>query len=275
MIGTTEKKRRAMPAIFACCALACTLLASGCAQSFSDAAQALNDGVKADMAQLTDLTSDSATTLFASDYTDELVAAGVDPLDVYGPMFANLAYDVSSISIEDNTAHVMVNISNKDLNQVFQDYTAQVTNELATSASRDALAAMDDNALTAHLAQILEQCLANPDVPLVSQSVELVYVKDGSTWKLQDSDALVRALLGGLDPEQASVASADKLVTPGSDGTASAGTDQQAAEASDAADGTTQTDGQAAPETDASDGSESAAPAADGSVAASDQPAQQ
>lgn len=268
MTGPTEKKRRAMPAIFACCALACTLLASGCAQSFSDAAQALNDGVKADMAQLTELTSDSATTLFASDYTDELVSAGVDPLDVYGPMFASLSYDVSSISIEDNTAHVTVSISNKDLNQVFQDYTAQVTNELASSATRDALAAMDDDALTAHLAQILEQCLANPDVPLVTQSVELVYVKDGSTWKLQDSDALVQALLGGLDPEQASVASADKLVTPSDAGMA----DAQAADAVNAADGTTQADAQAAP---AADGSEGGGVAADGSVPAAGQPAQQ
>ena len=245
MIGSTEKKRRAMPAIFACCALACTLLASGCGQSFSDAAQALNDGVKADMAQLTELTTDTATTLFASDYTDDLVSAGVDPVDVYGPMFSSLTYDVSSISIENNTAHVTVNISNKDLNQVFQDYTAQVTNELATSAARDALAGMDDDALTAHLAQILEQCLANPDVPLVSQSVELVYVKNGSTWELQDSNELVQALLGGLDPDQASVASADKLVTP-SDDTVATDAGQQFAEAGDAGDGAVQADVQPA-----------------------------
>lgn len=213
MFTSTAKPRRAMPAIFACCALACTLMAGGCSQSFSDAAQALNEGVQADMGQLAALTSETATELFASDYTDDLVAAGVDPLDVYGPMFSNLSYEVSSISIEDNTAHVIVDISNKDLNQVFQDYTAQVTNELATSSTRDALAAMDDSTLTAHLAQVLESCLA-ADVPLVEQQVDLVYVKDGSTWRLQDSDELVHALLGGLDPDQAGVASADKLVTP-------------------------------------------------------------
>ena len=212
MLFSSTKKMRAVPAIFACCALACTLMASGCGQSFSDAARALNDGVKADMAQLTDLTSDTATSLFASDYTSELVSAGVDPLDVYGPMFSSLAYEVSSISIENNAAHVVVNVSNKDLNQVFQDYTAQVTNELATAETRNALAAMDDAALTAHLASVLTSCLANPDVPVVSQTVELVYVKDGALWKLQDSDELVRALLGGLDPAQASVASQDKLV---------------------------------------------------------------
>ena len=187
MLFSSTKKMRAVPAIFACCALACTLMASGCGQSFSDAARALNDGVKADMAQLTDLTSDTATSLFASDYTSDLVSAGVDPLDVYGPMFSSLAYEVSSISIENNAAHVVVNVSNKDLNQVFQDYTAQVTNELATAETRNTLAAMDDAALTAHLASVLTSCLANPDVPVVSQTVE-------------------------LDPAQASVASQDKLV---------------------------------------------------------------
>ena len=172
MLFSSTKKMRTVPAIFACCALACTLMASGCGQSFSDAAQALNDGVKADMAKLTDLTSDTATSLFASDYTSDLVAAGVDPLDVYGPMFSSLAYEVSSISIENNTAHVVVNVSNKDLNQVFQDYTAQVTNELATAETRNTLAAMDDAALTAHLASVLTSCLANPDVPVVSRPLE-------------------------------------------------------------------------------------------------------
>ena len=197
MLFSSTKKMRVVPVIFACCALACTLMASGCGQSVSDAARAL---------------SDTATSLFASDYTSDLVAAGVDPLDVYGPMFSSLAYEVSSISIENNTAHVVVNVSNKDLNQVFQDYKAQVTNELATAETRNTLAAMDDAALTAHLASVLVSCLANPDVPVVSQTVELIYVKDGSLWKLQDSDELVRALLGGLDPAQASVASQDKLV---------------------------------------------------------------
>ena len=203
MLFSSTKKMRAVPAIFACCALACTLMASGCGQSFSDAAQALNDGVRADMAQLTD----------------------VNPLDVYGPMFSSLAYEVSSISIENNAAHVVVNVSNKDLNQVFQDYTSQVTNELATAETRNTLAAMDDAALTAHLASVLTSCLANPDVPVVSQTVELVYVKDGALWELQDSDELVRALLGGLDPAQASVASQDKLVAAS----------EQAAPAADAA----------------------------------------
>ncbi len=146
MFARTSKAPHAMPAIFACCALACALL-GGCSQSFSSAAQALNDGVSADIAQLTDLDAQSAQTLFASDYTSALVAAGIDPVDVYGPMFSSLTYEVSAISVQDNTATVTVSISNKDLNQVFQSYTAAVTNELASSASRETLAAMDDNAL--------------------------------------------------------------------------------------------------------------------------------
>lgn len=213
MYSRTTRKPHAMPAIFACCALACALLCGGCSQSFSDAAQALNDGVSADIAQLTTLDTQSATTLFASDYTTALVAAGVDPASVYGPMFSSLTYEVSSISIADNTATVTVSISNKDLNQVFQSYTAAVTNELASSSSREALAAMDDNALNAHLAQILITCLSDTSVPLVQQTVALTYVKSGSTWQLQDSQELVSALLGGLDVTSASQPAADELVS--------------------------------------------------------------
>ncbi len=264
MSSRITRKRRAMPAIFACCALACALLTSGCSQSFSSAAQALNDGVSADIAQLTSLDADSAKTLFASDYTTSLEAAGVDPVDVYGPMFSSLTYEVSSISIEDNTATVTVSISNKDLNQVFQSYTAAVTNELASSSSREALAAMDDNALNAHLAQILIGCLADTTVPLVQQTVELTYVKSGSTWQLQDSQALVSALLGGLDVTSASQPAADELVGTTDAADAAAQDGQAAAEVAQdgeqpAAEGE-QTD-ESAP---AEDGSEQGEPADQG-----------
>ncbi len=232
MFARTSKAPHAMPAIFACCALACALL-GGCSQSFSSAAQALNDGVSADIAQLTDLDTQSAQTLFASDYTSALVAAGIDPVDVYGPMFSSLTYEVSAISVQDNTATVTVSISNKDLNQVFQSYTAAVTNELASSASREALAAMDDNALNAHLAQILINCLSDTTVPLVQATVDLTYVKSGSTWQLQDSQELVSALLGGLDAADASQPAADELVAT----TDSAAADTAAQEVTDAAEG--------------------------------------
>lgn len=250
MFADTAKKFRAMPAIFACCALACTLLsATGCGQSFTSAASALNEGVCTDIAQLKQLDTESATSLFASDYTDELVAAGVDPVDVYGPMFSSLTYAVSSISIENNTATVQVTISNKDLNQVFQNYTAAVTNELASSDTREALAAMDDNTLNAHLAQILENCLADTSIALVQQTVDLTYVKDGSTWKLQDSDELISALLGGLDVSTASQAAQDKLVS-----TSDATTDEAASTEGDgSSDETATTEGGGSSEGDGSE----------------------
>lgn len=267
MSSRITRKRRAMPAIFACCALACALLTSGCSQSFSSAAQALNDGVSADIAQLTSLDADSAKTLFASDYTTSLEAAGVDPVDVYGPMFSSLTYEVSSISIEDNTATVTVSISNKDLNQVFQSYTAAVTNELASSSSREALAAMDDNALNAHLAQILIGCLADTTVPLVQQTVELTYVKSGSTWQLQDSQALVSALLGGLDVTSASQPAADELVgtTDSADAAAQGEQDgQAAAEATQDGEQTAAEGEQTDESAPAEDGSEQGEPADQG-----------
>ena len=243
MYSRTSRKPHALPAIFACCALAAALACGGCSQSFSDAAQALNDGVSADIAQLTSLDSDSAKTLFDSDYTTSLESAGVDPVDVYGPMFSSLTYEVSSISIADNTATVTVSISNKDLNQVFQSYTAAVTNELASSSSREALAAMDDNALNAHLAQVLISCLSDNSVPLVQHTVELTYVKSGSTWQLQDSQELVSALLGGLDVASASQPAADELV-----GTTDAASAEGAQDGGETADqeATADQDGQAA-----------------------------
>ena len=184
---------------------------AGCGTSNEAVRASLQQGIETDVAQLTTLTTDTATRLFGSDFTNQLLAAGVDPVTVYGPMFANLSAVVDAVAVDGDEAQVQVTITNKNLTTVLQNYTATVTNELSTQAGRDALAALDDNALTSHLAQILVQSLQDANVGLTTTVVDLTYAKSGSTWTLQNPEALTAALLGGLNVQAAGTASDAQL----------------------------------------------------------------
>lgn len=184
-------------------AVAALLCCAGCGKSSEQVKEDLRAGISAEMDQLTSLTAQSATELLASSFTDDLTMAGVDPLTVYGPMFANLSYTIGDIQVDDDVARVALQVTNKDMTAVLQNYTAMMVNELSTQAGRDALAALDPNELTSRFANVLVQCLQDTAIPLVTTNVELSYVKDGSTWVLENGEALSVALLGGLDADSA------------------------------------------------------------------------
>lgn len=184
---------------------------AGCGSSNEAAQASLEQGIETEVAQLSTLTTETATRLFGSDFTNQLLAAGVDPVTVYGPMFSSLSCVIDGVEVNGDEAQAHLSITNKDLTTVLQNYTATVTNELATQAGRDALAALDNNALTQHLATVLVQSLQDANVSLVTTNVDLSYAKSGSVWTLQNPEVLSAALLGGLDAQAAGAASDAQL----------------------------------------------------------------
>lgn len=212
-------------------ALACLLLLAGCGDADSRARSQIEQGIEDDMARLQSLSDDDAATIFASDYTTELSLAGVSLAAVYGPMFSSLSYTVDDISVSGDEAAAALTVTNKDLTAALQNYTEAVTSELATSESREALAALSEEELVQHLAEVLEECLNDAGLPLVTTQVTLQYVKDGNSWSLSNSADLARALLGGLDAD--AVAGTASGVAAADAADASDGADAASADAAD------------------------------------------
>lgn len=187
--------------VAALCALALCAMAAlvGCSNSEERAREALTQGIEDDMARLTSLSSDAAAELFDTEFTADLQAAGVDPAEVYGPLFELLAYSIDTVAVDGDEATVTLTVSNRDLDAALELYTQDLTDELATQASRDELAALDEAELTRHMAELLVASVRDASVGTVSSTVELDYVKQGSTWELQNADELTVALMGGLD----------------------------------------------------------------------------
>jgi hypothetical protein len=200
--------RAVRPAVVAALALTLGLAGAvgltGCSSSDEAVRTEIAASIDSDFAQLQNLTSDVAADVLASDFVAELQAAGVDPAAVAGPLFAELTYTVGDVTVDGDQATVQLTVTNRDLNTALQLYTATVTNELASTAGRDALAALSDVEVTAHMADLLVQAIEDPSVSLVTSTVELVYQQDGTSWVLQNGDELSVALMGGLDPSVAS-----------------------------------------------------------------------
>lgn len=190
-----------------CLALATAVMLTGCGEqrAVEDAEAAIRDGMDADMATLTSLDSTTATTLFSSDFTSQLVSAGIDPVDVYGPLFSGLSYSVDSIdvSIDDGTATVHVTVTNKDLATAFANYQSRLTEALTNSETYAEVAAIadDEAALTSYLVDMLVECVSDSALGTVTTEVDVAYTLVDDAWVADDLSELEKALLGGLDAD--------------------------------------------------------------------------
>ncbi len=209
--------RRGFIALMACaCAAPTASILTGCGSTAqADAQRAITEGIDKDMASLAAIDSGTAADLFPSDFTDQLVAAGVDPATVYAPLFSSMTWEVEGVDVASgNTqATARVTITNKDLTAALENYTATLTEDLmAESESLNAEgqagiavssggAAADRSAYLVRMAQLLAAALGDTSLGMVTTSASVEYALVDGAWIAQDTTDLRRALLGGMDPD--------------------------------------------------------------------------
>lgn len=196
-------KRSLALAALVVCACVCALFLSGCGQSAKDAQTSIREGIESDMQSLMTLDSTTTSQIFSSDFTAQLTSAGVDPLEIYGPLFSSLSYTIDGIDVDMDagTAVAHLTITNKDLTQAFQNYQDTLTDTLASSEGRSEISSFvgDDNAFTAYLSDVFNQMASDSSLPMVTTKVDVTYQLQDGTWVAGDLDDLQKALLGGLD----------------------------------------------------------------------------
>lgn len=217
------------------------LAGCGGAQARKDAASSVESGLQQDLDSLTSLDSATAATLFDSDFTQRLVAAGVDPAQVYGPLFSKMTYSIDSIDVADDarSAVAHLTVTNVDVPAALESFRQSLTDYLygqvsgdavstaqegSSSAATQASAAQDDaeQQMVAKMGSLLADALQDPGLGMVSASADVSYVASSDqTWRVQDKTALVSALLGGLDPDQVA-AQAGSSQPAGADGSQAA-----------------------------------------------------
>ena len=89
-------------------------------------------------------------------------------------LFNKLAWKISNISKEENTASVEVEITNKDFNQIISNYTQEEQNNK------------------------LKEQLKNEEITTRTVTTTIQLIKQDGKWKVQPDESLINALLPGL-----------------------------------------------------------------------------
>ena len=103
-------------------------------------------------------------------------------------LFNKLAWKISNISKEENTASVEVEITNKDFNQIISNYTQEA---LRIAFSGESFTQEEQN-------NKLKEQLKNEEIGTKTVTTTIQLVKQDNEWKIQADESLVNALLPGL-----------------------------------------------------------------------------
>jgi hypothetical protein len=212
--NTRGRVARAAATMGLAAALGCAGLGlAGCAASYEQDVERVTAGVVEQLGALQDVDAATAASLMASDFTTQLADAGVDVGAFYQAVLNGMTYELGTAEAAEDGSQIAVplTVTAKDGNAAMQLYAATLTNELATAAGRDALAALSDDELTAYAANEMQAAFQDASVPLVSVDVTLVYQKDGTAWTLQNPEELASALLGGLTFAQAAAVTDEQV----------------------------------------------------------------
>lgn len=190
--------------VAACCTCVLALALAGCGQqSAKDAETSIREGIDKDMQTLSSLDSGKASQLFSSDFTKQLTDAGIDPVEVYGPLFANLSYTIDGVDVDmdNSTAVAHLTITNKDMATAFSNYQTRLTDELSSEEGRTTFSSMtgDDAAFLTYMTSTLKDALSDSALTDVTSKVDVTYTLSNGAWVATDLTGLETALLGGLD----------------------------------------------------------------------------
>ena len=195
-----HSRRIAVTIVLSLVATVLTATLAGCGGvSAADAQSSIHAGIDKDMNTLRTLTTAEAKEMFPSEFTDELSRAGIDVAAVYGPLFSSMTYTIDDVAVDAGagTADVQVTVENIDVPAALAHYASALTDYLTSQKTSGG--SSDQDAIV-RMAELLSASLNDDSLDRVSTTVSVPYALQGSAWVAQDTSALRRAVLGGLDP---------------------------------------------------------------------------
>ena len=126
-----------------------------------------------------------------NDTTEDSIA---EDQEMEKTMLKNLNYEIISTDVEINECTMKLNISNKNLKTVFENYMSKVV----SVAFSQAFGAMTEEEMDAQLKQYFEEQYNSEDIETVTTEVTINMKKEDGKWNVDcDEDAFVDAVLPG------------------------------------------------------------------------------
>ena len=198
-----------MPALYSCMLaslLAAALCLPGCASSTSQASDAIDTVVSAQLDALKTPDEAAIKSVLPADTYDELTKYGIDPVPFYKALVSRFSYQIkgTSVSSDENSAQVSVSTTNIYLKSIASSWASDFSAYVASSDGVSAILSGDENSLVNKGITMLQDKISASDAPLTSADVtiDLVRGSDG-TWAIKDQSELINALLAGTNLDDA------------------------------------------------------------------------
>ena len=112
-------------------------------------------------------------------------------------LFGKLANRIiSSEKIDNNTVTVKTEITAVDMKPVLTEYVQKALQYTLANAFANPQLSEEDS--DKKMEEILVECISKEDLAMVTTEVDIKVIKTDKTWKIETSDELSNALLGGL-----------------------------------------------------------------------------
>lgn len=144
--------------------------------------QVIRDGITQELDTYKNLEGDTLASVVDSMGADQFSQFGIDAEEFVRSFFSDFDYTIDSITVEDDTADVVVTFSNKSISG-FEDAVNGIVDEMTNDES---LADMSYDEFTALYGQRVMEALDNVE-PATADPVTITCVKSDNTWAVDSS----------------------------------------------------------------------------------------
>lgn len=163
--------------------------------------EVIKQQVKLELDAVKQADADSIKAVLGEDEWDSLSSQGMDVEQFYNACVKHFSYEDPAVAVDGDSATVTVNVTNVDLVQVFEAWTADALNYAGTEEAQNDLATLGEDGIASKLFEKLYAALGADDAPLKTADVQIDFAKDSDgSWNPSDSSQLAMVLFAGVDP---------------------------------------------------------------------------
>lgn len=188
-------------ALFATLALAVggTLGLSACGGPKPE--EVIKQQVQLELDTIKEADADTIKAVLGEDEWNSLSSSGMDVEAFYNSCVKHFSYEEPTVTVDGDSATVTVNVTNVDLVQVFEAWTADALDYAGTEEAQNDLATLGEDGIASKLFEKLYAALGADDAPLKTADVQIDFEKDSDgSWNPSDESQLSSLLFAGVDP---------------------------------------------------------------------------
>lgn len=163
--------------------------------------EVIKQQVKLELDTIKQADADTIKSVLGEDEWNNLSSSGMDVEQFYNGCVKHFSYEDPTVEVDGDNATVTIPVTNVDIAQVFETWTADALNYASSEEAQADYAELGEDGIAAKLFEKLYTALGADDAPIKTADVQIDFTKDSDgSWNPTDSDQLGSLLFAGVDP---------------------------------------------------------------------------